>query len=555
MLFFTLSILFSVLLPVQIYAIPSRQPPPRDTISTQWTGWGGNNRNNRWAEQNKDISSSNILSSTDHCNVSFPIGVSATPVILEHTVYFPTWEGSFVAMDYHSCQIIWKINVTSIIQSYAPISAFQAQNTRPVSRTSPQIDGNVVYFGTLTHALVIAVNRNNGATLGIVQISSNPVAVITMSPTLFDGKLFVGTSSVETSVTKIPGYQCCSFVGNMFALTFDEETKSFEVLWKVASIPDARHQEGWAGAAFWGSQPSIDAIRRQVFVGTGNSYLSSNASVQCQRSSPGVPYTLHNDTCLPSNVWQDSVLAIDIDSGQVNWVQQWPGLDIFTAACGYPGARPQNTSTCPGIPGSDSDFGMAPVFVPTHDGVDRLVVGRKNGDLYSISADNGKVLWTTSTGPNGVNGGLSWGISVDDTRVYFTVINSDYRTWELQPSGQNISRSAYGAASLLDGSIIWQTPVPMNGTSQGPPTVVGDLVLVARTGQDPKGTYSYDQSQGGLVVLGKADGTILADFMLTTNFHGGVAVDGPNILFGTGYSGPGAAALVPGGFHVMQVGI
>jgi outer membrane protein assembly factor BamB len=270
---------------------------------------------------------------------------------------------------------------------------------------------------------------------------------------------------------------------------------------------------------------------------------------------PEIPYTLNNDTCLPSDVWQDSVLAIDIDSGHVNWVQQTPGLDIFTAACGYPNFFPQDTSLCPGIPGPDADFAMAPVYIPTRDGVGKLVVGRKNGDLYSMSADNGHILWITTTGPKGVDGGLSWGISVDDTRVYFTAINSDYLTWQLQPSGQIVDRSAYGAVSLSDGRILWETPVPMNGVSLGPPTVVGDLVLVARTGQDPNGADSYDQSQGGLVVLDKANGTLITDFLLTTNFHGGVAVDGPYILFGTGYSGFGLPALVPGGFHVFKVGI
>ncbi|KAG6355577.1 hypothetical protein INS49_003539 [Diaporthe citri] len=209
---------------------------------------------------------------------------------------------------------------------------------------------------------------------------------------------------------------------------------------------------------------------------------------------------------------------------------------------------------CAPVPGPNADFGMAPVFVPAGDHAGKLFVGRKTGELYSISADDGHVLWETATSPVGVNGGLSWGISVDDSRAYFTATNSDYKTWQLQPSNQTINRSAYGALSLSDGKILWETPVSMNGVSMGPPTVVGDLVLVARTGEDPNGTTSYDASQGGLVVLDKADGTVITDFDLTTNFHGGVAVDGPYILFGTGYSGPGAPAKVPGGFHVLQVG-
>ncbi len=441
-----------------------------------------------------------------------------------------------------------------------PISTFQAQNVRPVSRTSPQIDGNVVYFGTLTHALIVAVNKGTGATLGVVQIHSHPLAIVTMSPTFFDGKLFVGVSSVEENVPLLPGYQCCSFAGKMVALAFNAAKGKFQIVWSVSSISGARQAEGWAGAAIWGSQPSIDAGRRQVFVGTGNSYSVSNATVQCQRSTtpPEIPYTLNNDTCLPADVWQDSILAIDIDSGHVNWVQQRPGVDIFTAACGYPNFGPQNTTICPGVPGPDSDFGMAPTFVSggaSGHGQDKIVVGRKSGDLYAFSAQNGHLLWATATNPKGITGGLSWGISVDDSRVYFTAINSDYKTWQLQPSGQTIDRSAYGAVSLTSGAILWETAVPMNGLSLGPPTVVGDLVLVARTGQDPNGTASYDQTQGGLVALNKATGSIIMDHVLSTNFHGGIAIQGRYVLFGTGYSGFGTTAAVPGVFHVMQVSV
>jgi len=148
-------------------------------------------------------------------------------------------------------------------------------------------------------------------------------------------------------------------------------------------------------------------------------------------------------------------------------------MDVFTAACGYPGFGPQDPVLCPGVPGPDYDFGMAPTFVPGKGGDDRVVVGRKSGHVYSLSVVNGRVVWTTSVGPGGITGGLSWGIAVDESSVYFTVINGNYKTWTLQPAGLTINRSAYGAVSLATGAILWQTAVPMNGVSLGPPTVVG----------------------------------------------------------------------------------
>jgi outer membrane protein assembly factor BamB len=178
-----------------------------------WSGWGANFYNNRWASQNSDISSSSILSLASHCLVSYPLGVSATPVVFGDNVYYPTWNGSFVALDYTTCQVLWKISVTDIVVNFAPISQLQANVSFPVSRTSPQIDGEILFFGTQLHALVVAVNRLTGQTLGAIQINSHPVAIVTQSPTFYNGVLFVGSSSLEEDAALLPGYVCCSFVG------------------------------------------------------------------------------------------------------------------------------------------------------------------------------------------------------------------------------------------------------------------------------------------------------------------------------------------------------
>jgi outer membrane protein assembly factor BamB len=199
---------------------------------------------------------------------------------------------------------------------------------------------------------------------------------------------------------------------------------------------------------------------------------------------------------------------------------------------------------------------MAPVFVPgsrsTPYGKDALVVGQKNGNLYAMSAEAGELFWATATSPGGAFGGLSWGVAVDDSQVYFTAINSIEKAWQLEPSGQTVIRSAYGAASLSNGSLLWETGSPLNGVAYGPPTVVGDLVLVARTGFDPNQTLTYDSTNGSLIVIQKATGNILTAIGLSSNFHGGIAVQGQDIMFGTGYS-PSFSPQSSGSFEVMRV--
>jgi outer membrane protein assembly factor BamB len=203
---------------------------------------------------------------------------------------------------------------------------------------------------------------------------------------------------------------------------------------------------------------------------------------------------------------------------------------------------------------------MAPVFVPGSDSTpyqkDTVVIGQKNGNLYAMSAQTGELFWVTLTCPGAPTGDLSWGIAVDDGRVYFTVINIIDFTFTLQPSGQTANRSAHGAASLSNGTLLWEVPTPGDGgVAYGPPTVVGDIVLVSKTGSDPNGTLSFDSTVGSLLAFEKRTGKLLASFVLDGNFHGGVAVQGKSVLFGTGYNNLFNVRNPTGGsIHVMRVG-
>jgi hypothetical protein len=115
------------------------------------------------------------------------------------------------------------------------------------------------------------------------------------------------------------------------------------------------------------------------------------------------------------------------------------------------------------------------------------------------------------------------------------------------------NRSAYGVASLLTRALLWEIAVPSNKVACGPPTLVGDLVVVARTGNDPNGTADYDVTKGGLVAIEKATGTVVVDYDLNDNFHGGVAIQDRHIFFGTSYSGFTPPRLIPRGLSVMRV--
>jgi len=455
-------------------------------------------------------------------------------------VYYPTWNGLLVALNYESCAVAWQINVTSLISEYAPITPLQSSSITPVSRTSPQIEKGILYFGTLTHALLFAVDVETGVVLDSIQINSHPLAILTMSPTVYRGRVFIGSSSFEEyAASTVPGYQCCTFVGNMAAVDLDHSSNKFNVAWNLLMLPEPAGN--WSGAAVWGSQPSIDEERSQVFVATGNVYTLPAEFERCQNESQSVQVVaegLTTDPCLPPNVYQESVLAIDIEQGIINWVNQLSPLDAWTVACGLPAYDiPPNPAICSYEPGPDADFGMAPTFVPggagTPHGKDTVVIGQKNGILHAMSAQAGRVFWSTATSPDGTSGGLIWGIAVTDNQVFFTAVNSESTTWNVQPSNQSITNSAFGSVSLVNGSILWETPCPNGSVSLIAPSVVNDVAFFGATGLNF--TDAVIGARGGsLLMLDTRSGDVVRGIPLDANFHGGIALQDQYVMFGSG---------------------
>ena len=342
------------------------------------------------------------------CRQEFSEGVSAAPLVVDGIAYYVTWSGAFIALDYTSCRVLWQTNVTDIVLSYQPINATFLSVVRPVSRTTPVMEGNILFIGTQANALLLAIDKKDGNLINKVQINKHPLAIITQSPTIWQGRVYVGSASLEELAAAIvPGYACCSFIASMNAFTLEDDR--FELLWSQDMIPRGSN---FSGAAIWGSQPSIDPVRNQVFIATGNIYSTPPQYTGCLNQTTGSSNT--TNSCVPDGVYQESVLAFDAATGHINWSNQLSPLDAWNAACvAVPIINP---SDCPPSPGPDADFGMAPSYVPasgyTPQGKDTLVVGQKNGNLYSISAQTGELFWATVTNPGSAEGGLTWGIAV-----------------------------------------------------------------------------------------------------------------------------------------------
>jgi hypothetical protein len=65
--------------------------PPIQNRESSWSGWGGNNYNDRWASSGSNVNSAHAVALTQKCNIEYPGGVSATPIVVDDVVYYPTW--------------------------------------------------------------------------------------------------------------------------------------------------------------------------------------------------------------------------------------------------------------------------------------------------------------------------------------------------------------------------------------------------------------------------------------------------------------------------------
>jgi polyvinyl alcohol dehydrogenase (cytochrome) len=489
----------------------SGQGQSNESSSGQWRIAGQNLSNSGSQPAEHSISPANVNGLRPKWVFTTGGDVSATPTVDGDAVFFPDWGGNLFAVKKDSGQLIWSHKISE----YDGVEG-------AVSRVSPAVDGNQVIFGDIPNskqahngANVISVDRQTGTIQWMTQVDTHPAAIITGSPVVFDGMVYIGISSSEETLALNPAYPCCSFRGSIVAL----DEKSGAMRWKTFDMPDNGGQPGgYSGGAIW-QPPAIDPKRSTLFAGTGNNYTAPAAVEACQNATPTA-------NCSAADDFFDTVLALDLKSGQIKWSKKLQGIDTFTGTCGFGAARPApGTPNCPVPDSQDFDFGGAgPNLVGNIVGF-----GQKSGIYWALDPDNGNIVWSTLAGPGSSLGGIEWGTATDGQRIYVAIANRFHLPYTLVPSGQRITWGAWSALDVATGKILWQTADPTTGTIDTGSVSVANGVMYA-------GSYS-----GQMYALDATTGKILWNFA-----SGGTVIDGPSIVDGTLYWGSGYRNIPPG---------
>ena len=463
--------------------------------SPAWNGWGVDTSNTRFqAEKTAGLAAAQVPKLKLKWAFGFP-GVSSVfgqPSIAGGRVFLGVDTGYVYSLDAATGCVHWSFEAEAGVRT--AITVARITKTR-----------STAFFGDMK-ASVYAVDADTGELIWKVRVEDHPTARITGAPKLYEGRLYVPVASGEEGAGGNPRYPCCTFRGSVVAL----DAATGRQIWKTWVIPDVPvptgpNRFGPAGGGVW-SSPTIDPKRHVLYATTGDAYTE------------------------PAAKTTDSIMAMDLDSGKIQWGAQGTENDAWLAGC----SAKNPTGNCPANLGPDQDFSASPILKTLPNGRRILVAGQKSGNVWAYDPDkNGAVVWKTALTSNTTEfgGKIVWGGAADDQAAYF-----------------GLGTGGIAAVQLKEGERKWFTPLqpaPAMAThagQDGPLTAIPGVVF----------SGGWD---GVLRALSAGDGHVIWEYNTVQEFDtvngvvgkgGSMGAAGPVVAGGTLFTGSGYIGVKSG---------
>jgi polyvinyl alcohol dehydrogenase (cytochrome) len=427
---------------------------------------------------------------------SFSTGdaVTATPTVVDGTVYVGSWDGYFYAVALRSGRLRWKYQLSA----QPAVTPYPGENPRNVTSDGGLVTSSawfepgsgarpdlVLFAGGYT---LYALNAQTGALFWRHEYTGRPEAPpdpihdgtrIFSSPVVFDGKVLFGVD-VDGAV----GYR-----GYIVAASL----RTGEPVWEYQTDVDNSGQVRNDGCGnVWSSGTILPTPEVVVFT-TGD---------------------CHGGNAAPLS---ESVLAFRIKDGRLVWQFRPTRVD----------------DSC------DVDFGATANAGLTNDGrADFLGVGGKDGTYYSLDPHSGQLRWATNVVFGGAAGGFIATTAYDGHRVYGSTALGDVGG-PCNPGNPRDTTFQEPTAHAFDaqtGTVVWEAK---GNASFGPTTVAGHM------------TFNAVALKAVVKVRDASSGKVLAHLHLAVPCWSGIATAGDAVVLGTGttYKGSSAGIVVftPGG--------
>jgi polyvinyl alcohol dehydrogenase (cytochrome) len=400
-------------------------PPVKDlTSSPSWNGWSPNALTNTRYQAAKaaDLSPA----ATVRLQLKWAFGLPATssaygqPAIVDGRVFIGSDSGYIYSLDAVTGCVHWSFQAQAGLRSTPMIGLAKPGSTQMAA-----------FFGDI-RGNVYSVDASSGELLWKVSVDSHPLSRIMAAVKTHEGRVYVPVAHLEETGSAGYDYLCCTSRGAVVAL----DAATGKQIWKTNTIsetPSARKTStgvnfmGPSGASVWGPV-ALDPKRRAVYLSTGNAF-----------SEPDVGRS-------------DAVMAMDMDTGKILWVQQAEHGDVWhNANCssgpppeGFPprsaarvpsqrseagnggpanrGAIPKRPPPpshyyCPEVKENpDWDFSAGVMLVELANGKDLVVAGQKSGVVWAFDPDQkGALVWKWDIS----RGEITFGAAADDEYGYF----------------------------------------------------------------------------------------------------------------------------------------
>jgi len=286
------------------------------TPAGNWSAYGYQAAHNNFNPAETIITSTSAVNLKLKWDHKAGNGVSDQPAVVNGIVYWGSWDGYMHATNVATNKRIWTTFVGQTTDATCSPPRVGVTSSPIVTTVGGQLE--VLVGGG--DANVYALNAANGNILWQTSLGSSPSTFIWDSPAVFNGSIYIGTSS----------FGDCPLVQSKF-YRLDETNGQIQNTFNV--VPD-----GCVGGGIWGS-PTVDENAGTVYFATGN-----------------------KGTCSQSEPYTFALVELNAADLSVVNVYQLPASE-----------RP-----------GDSDFGSTPTLFSDSTGTAMVGVDNKNGKYYAF---------------------------------------------------------------------------------------------------------------------------------------------------------------------------
>ncbi len=479
----------------------SEQPFQR----AHWNGWGVNDENTRFQSgKMAGLTRADMPKLKLSWVFAFPGEnvVESPPTVVDGKLFIGSRSGRIYALDAATGCSYWTYQAGATIK-----------NATRLAHVGPN-QQLMLFFGDIAGWLY-ALDATSGELIWKIRADKHDAARIVGGVQIDGDDLYIGVSSLEEGMSMDPDYACCSFRGSILKI----DAATGRVIWQTYTIEQlasaqgknqhGKQTRGPSGASVW-SAVTLDHKLKRLYVATSDNYSH------------------------PATATSDSILALSMQTGAIEWVYQGLAGDVWNSSC-----HVDDNDNCPDNQGPDEDMGSSPMLITLKSGQRLLAAGQKTGILHVLDPDkDGQLLWQKKVADGGILGGIEWGPATDGKNFYVAKADVTWRDQRFISNDTELNPYTGGGIVAIDAAtqdIVWEAPpVSCEGRESCSPAqtaAVSGFPGVIMTGSLSGVMRAFDADSGEL--LWHYDTVREYESVNGARAYGG-AIDGPGAVIADG---------------------